>query len=249
MKLVAKFFTAGNRKNSILWGIATVVVCLATIFAFKTLYLVSEDMKGVEILSNQNEAFVKVAMHKSFVVGSLPQILWRQIMAFVSFPDDHSHNDMLLWHIKNGNIERYEFKRFEPGGGMFPFKGTIHYTIGVEKQSDWPAVWRWTGSSFQKLEKAEAESIRNSYQLRSELIAREGWHDERPDFTSEETVISLSFTTNEFALVLKEKDLGDSRNRTLLLRSGKNKTEERTLVRTSDSYRLVGRQMYLDSSK
>lgn len=213
------------------------------------LYLVSEDMKGVEILSNQNEAFVKVEMHRSIVVGSLPQIVCRQILALVSFTDDYSQEDMLLWHIKNGSVERYEFKKFKPGGSMFPYRGSIYYSIGVDNPSDWPAVWRWAGSSFEKVDKAKAESIVNSFKLLDDIITEEGWHNERPYFTSNGTTVFLRFSTNEFSLVLKENELNDSRARTLLLRSGQIKAEEKTLVQTSNSYRLIERQKYLDLKK
>ena len=128
---------------------------------------------------------------------------------------------------------------------MFPFRGSMHYCIGVEKPADWPAVWRWTGSSFQKIDKAEAESIMNSFKLVEEIITREGWHLDRLHFSSREVTVPFQLSTNGFVLLLQENDSDDTRKRTLLLRRGKSEADEQVLVRASDSYKMVGQETYL----
>ncbi len=224
-----------------------VVIALAVILTLflKTLHFVAKDLGNVELLWRESEAFITIGERRSGIQGTLAQLVWRDLRAMISYPTDDSSDNLVLVHIRSEAVERHE-NRGISGTMLFPYKNTIYHTVGVV-ESNWPAVWRWTGSAFEKLDKTQGTRVVTSFKLLTEVIAREGWNTTNTHFSSDRrNVYQFQVSGNGYELILQDEDRARDRTRTVSLRRfGSNQTEQ-LLATGSTAFHLSTSKTYLD---
>lgn len=107
------------KKHPALSAAAVLLVCLLTLLLWP-LYLVREDMDDVEILWNDDEAFIKVGISKSWVSGSMPEVALREATALVSYQPTGTSDGVALYHIRNKKLEGYRFRDLKAAGRPQP---------------------------------------------------------------------------------------------------------------------------------
>lgn len=124
-----------NRKRTRKPLVIVVVIAIAAVLSFLIpLKFIAEDVDTVEVLWRDSEAFITIGETKAGVRGALPQILWRELTALISFPPDDTASNLLLFHIKNGTVQRHEVRGMH-GTSLFPYHNKIYHSIGVTVQT------------------------------------------------------------------------------------------------------------------
>ncbi len=236
-----------KKKYAISALIGTAIISCVILLLVKRQYFVkAELMNNLEVIWNDKEAFIKVGIQNSGVAGSLPRLIWRELLAFVSFKADLVREDMIVWHVEDGVTKRHHFTGFQSGGGMFPYGGNIYYTVGVDNLADWPALWRWKESSFEQLDKSNAKTIMATFSILDEVIAREGWHERKIYFTDNKVAVQMRLGTNNVVLVVEGKNLENSQMKVVRLLTD---STTQALIKTDSSYNWVDRKEYSELAK
>src|SRR5262249_25265090 len=154
----------------------------------------------------------------------------------------------IVFHISNNKLEKYTLERFGLQGSPYPVHGIIYYQK-ISNQAEWPAVWRWSGTNFEKIEKSEARSMLNSFSSMSELLAKEGWNAEHLLFATGERSFPIALKSQQFKLVLREQMQNGGDISTALILGRTNNSSEEILAEASNEYRQEDRRKYLEIFK
>jgi hypothetical protein len=80
--------------------------------------------------------------------------------------------DTIVLHYHQGRLVRYQLNDFYYTGAMVPIEGSLYAFRGGTAPLP---VWKWSGSTVERLPPDEALRIRETFRYASEQIAKEGW--------------------------------------------------------------------------
>ena len=135
---------------------------------------VLENVTNAEAMWNDEKLLVIVqkrvaVLRTNWLLRRLSQLIG------VVFPQPRFiPDDLIIFRIEGGKIERQEHLRVGKVGGIIPFEGHIYFLRGSEPE-DYPYLHRLVGKELVRVPREEAMLIVNSFELESELVKREGW--------------------------------------------------------------------------
>ncbi len=164
---------------------------------------VVESIADAQALWNEERLFIVV--QKRVAVQKANRLLRKlSEVSGTLFPQPRFlPEDLIVFQIESGKVERLEQRRIGRVGGAFPLNGTVHFLRGSDP-SDYPCVFRLTGSNVVRLQKHEAEAVVGSFQTESELVKREGWQKRDLYFTEGQAEYPVEQKRRKLKIVLSK---------------------------------------------
>jgi hypothetical protein len=206
-----------------------------------------EVVQEVSVLNSKEELFVFINHNKAVLGERTIILLAKNLTSTFLFPE-HVSDDLLVVHLKNGNVSKYDLKGFGSGGSPFVYQGNIYWMRGSERLNTEPTMWRWNGSKFVALSEAEASLLDyNHIKDIDKATKQEGWN---------QSSFNLGFRVPEMTVHLQNSEVkvyGESqlqvngksaRDRVLLVQSGKTNAPE-MLIDIVKGYQGISKEEYL----
>lgn len=160
----------------------SVFIVLALLLAMENKTIVMESITDAQALWNNEKLLVivqkRVAIQKT-------NRLFRNLseVSGIAFPrPDVFLEDLIVFKIESDTARKIEQRQIGKVGTAFPLNGSIYFLRGSDP-SDYPCVFRMTGSNVYRLQRPEAEAVVGSFKFESELLKREGWEKRDLYFT------------------------------------------------------------------
>jgi hypothetical protein len=116
----------------------------------------------------------------------------------------------------------------------------------VKIAEDWPAIWAWNGSCFQKLDKPKAEQIRREFPLSRDLVSTEGWRESELDFGPGTASMDLNLDSQKFTLVLRRVAIPGLREvEQVMIRTEQAGSASILVAEATNGYRPISKSEYL----
>ncbi len=206
-----------------------------------------EVVQRISVLNSKEELFIFINHNKAVLAETRAKLLAKHLTSMFLFPE-HVSDDMLVVHLKNGKVSKYELKGFGSGGTAFVHQGNIYWMRGSESLDTEPTIWRWNGSKFVALSEAEA-SLLDFHHIKDidEITKQEGWNqnsfglgDRVPEVTVHLQNADVK-VYGESQLQVKGKS---TRDRVLLVQSGKTNVPE-MVIDIAKGYQKISKEEYL----
>src|SRR2546421_1844082 len=146
---------------------------LLTIALSVRLNWLSRTIPLAQVLWNDREVYIVVDENNVLWSGNLVRSEIWDIETFLTAVPPPTKQifvcKMFVW--THGKLEAHEIRNFRCAAMLAPYQGRVH--AFVEGRNG--GVWRWNGSSFDKLDAAEEKTVEGSFTLRNDLFQREHW--------------------------------------------------------------------------
>ena len=211
-------------------------------------YWTRSETADVIALWNDKELFTFVNVHRyGFSCGYLTQLL---IMAGIPVLTPRLlREDTLVYHYQSGQLGRFEIKDFTTTGGFIPFEGQLYKLIGG---NTYPLpIWRWTGSTFERLPDKEAGELRarmnSQFRYASDQLKAEGWQENKYAGTFQEQEKSYQFNVsgNQVNLLVKKAGEGTELTLDVFLHATNLPVAGEVLAKMDPKWKKVGKAEYL----
>ncbi len=156
-----------------LWFARIVLAVLLVIALSVRVSWLSTNIPSAQVLWNDREIYVFVDENNVLWSGNLLRSAIGEIKTSLTAVPPPTKQVFVckafVW--TNGGLEAHEIRDFQCASTLAPYRGRVHAFVGGRNEG----VWRWTGSSFVKLDAADEKTALGSFRLRTELFQREHW--------------------------------------------------------------------------
>lgn len=153
------------------WFVVISAVVILILLLTTRLHFVLESLLEVQALGKSNELYILVQHSYVVSAGTAIPLVVKGLLGLPPPDMQRVRTDMIIGHVSTNGLKAAVVRDFDWGGSCFPYKGTLHFARG----GDHGGIWRWTGSTFLKLEHSEASEILNSRADSDEVIKSAGW--------------------------------------------------------------------------
>jgi len=223
-------------------------VLILVFAALRIRHFIKSDLDSyVNVLSSTNEAFIFIGRSTTGESGSGVGILLKTLLTIYPHTVDE-RDDLIVIHIKEGQISKSDLRNFGYSGSAFPFHGVIYFMRGGQ-QAEWPLLWKWNGTGFTKVEKTAALQIANSFSFTDAIIKAEGWKEARARFDRGETAIAFPLESGQCIVTLNQEVKNEEIIKTVRVRGEGYSIHEETLTRVEAKSRKVSKSEYFQELK
>ena len=216
------------------------ITTLVSVWLFSPEYYVINYLhNGVFILESDQEAYIIVQRGTS--VAKVNRLrAWTQTFLQAVPQPVRARKDLAVFHLGEEGLSKYISEDFGFGGSPFPYNGKLHWGRGVKDSQNWPAIWEFTGKSFVRLAKNDANEIRRSFPLESTLVRREGWRRNELEISTGESSIPIKLPSSSFILLLRAESKSTSETgHKLILKRVSGTPSEELLIRGDSAYHRI----------
>jgi len=185
-------------------GAAVGLFILLVVLAMRSQTLVIEGVPFAQALWNEDQLLVVVQKEEAEMEMSwLRRQLARVSGLFLPLPK-RLPATVTLFRIRAEGSNRLDYPRFGLVGGAFPYEGQIYFLRGSDTV-DYPLMHQLVNDDLAGVPRDRALQIVSSFDLTSELLAREGWKEHTLYFTEGERTYPIQQGSRQFRLVLTQK--------------------------------------------
>lgn len=227
-----------------LFYVATIVliaVCGFWLIGPKHYYIREYPNRGVNLLFNDNEAFIVARVEYFGVAGSYARIILRSLSPFHSTTPDDQRVDVVVFHLKEDQLGRFVMRAAE-GGIAYPYEGSFYLETGLEKTT---RLFRWANTNFVVVNGAAADAILNSVGKTSERVRLEHWRAHELSLgTAESEITFQTAPTNRYILRFAAKPAEPNVVELSLNNERRPSSLSSILLSSRDEFTKVSREQY-----
>ena len=232
------------KRRSFVTLIAIICAMLALLNVLRTRYYLKTSIdKSVNVLWNNETAFIFIGERTTGASGSYLSLMLNALLSIWGQGDEKEMDGMRVVQIEGKSIKSFEMKDLAFSGTAYPFKGSIYYQVGTIA-GDWPAIWKWNGSNFVRLDQAAATAISGSFKFTSDQIAKEGWKAVELFLAQTPVVRNVRIDGISYNLTLEGKTANGSTERSVRLQEQGDNSTGTVLATANDIYTSVDRHTY-----
>jgi hypothetical protein len=230
-------------------GIFIVIVVLVTLplvgmfGSVKNYYIEHKASANVTVLYNNQEAFIFAGKEINGYVGRRATFLLNETCALNSLVTD-VNSDLIVIHCDEDGCSVCTISGFQHQGRPFIHNGHLYFVHSADNGASL-SVWRWNGTTFQRVDTDEAARIMNSFTLFDDLFAKEGWKQLDLRFDKPATNLPLLLGSAAYELTLRHIGLASKEEDDLLIKKEASKDARDKVVRIDQDIRKVTKREYL----
>ena len=222
---------------------ALAILCFA-IWLGSRWYGAIEVVQTASVLNSKDDLFVFINHDKAVLTETRFYLLAKQVTSVLSFPE-HVSDDLLVVHLKDGKVSKYDLTDFGSGGSSFVYHGDIYWSRGHERGDTGPTKWKWDGSKFSALSEAEASLLDyNHIKDIDEAAKKEGWDEKKFTLGYRDPEVTVRLRNGEVKVYGESVNGRNPRERVVLVQSG-NPNAPETLIDIAKGYQAISKEDYL----
>lgn len=225
----------------LLTGLALVIVAFA-LWLLSPYYGTTEAVQKVTALSSKAELYVFIGHSKALLKDTRLR-LWAKQLASPFLVPERISDDLLVVHLKDGILSKYDLKGFGPFGAFFVYHGEVYWGRARLRGKTGPYTWKWEGSKFVPLSEAETALLDDTnLKDTNETTKVEGWTETY--FNKGQMICQLQDRAIQIYQNNEPKSSGRQRMRVFLRDTGSTNAVE-TLIDVNWGYQQIGKAEYL----
>ena len=224
-------------------GLTLTFLAAAAWFGMRIYAVISTvNVSTVRALYTNDELFIFIGHGTSGLTGVRAK-LWLEEATSVLHSPESITEDLLVVHVNDGRVSKYDLKGFDFGGSPFVTHGHVYWARGRSRGETGPNKWKWDGFNFLALSETEASLLDYDHVKDIDVATRaEGWA--QTSFVGAQMTCKMQ--GNEIRIFAKREPIsaGIERVQVSLVQPGKTNSAE-TLIDVEEGYRQISRDEYL----